>query len=73
MRPKNEIRSPKNAKRPVLDLRGVDSNAFVLLGMAGKVARRHDMVDWGDIYDEATKGDYNHLVNTLTKHFQVIL
>lgn len=57
--------------KPILKLTGVDGNAFVLLGKAKRVASDNDM-DWDKIHTEATSGDYDHLLQTLMKHFEVI-
>lgn len=58
------------AKRPKLKLVGVDGNAFALLGKAAQVAKENKM-DWETIRDEAMSGDYNNLLATLMKHFEV--
>lgn len=56
--------------KPVLKLVGEDGNAFALLGKAQRVARQNKM-DWEAIKAEATSGDYDHLLATLCKHFDV--
>jgi hypothetical protein len=58
------------AEKPKLKIIGTDGNAFALLGKAQKVALAHKL-DWPVIYKEATAGDYNHLLATLTKYFDV--
>ena len=56
--------------KPVLKILGEDGNAFAILGKARKVAQRNDM-DWASIREEATSGDYDHLLQTMMKHFEV--
>lgn len=56
--------------KPVLKLTGVDGNAFMLLAKAKRVAEANDM-DWGEIQEEATSGDYDHLLQTLMDNFEV--
>ena len=57
--------------KPELKLSGVDGNAFMLLGVARKVALANGM-DWDKINKEATEGDYDHLLQTLMKYFDVV-
>ena len=55
-----------------LNLEGVDSNAFVLLGVAQRELRRNHMMDmWDAFHKEATAGDYNHLLATLSDWFDI--
>jgi hypothetical protein len=54
-------------KKVKLNLMGLDGNAFYLLGAFGRAAKNQG---WKEaeikaVRDEATKGDYNHLVATL--------
>lgn len=56
--------------KPKLKLNGVDGNAFMLLGLARKVALANSM-DWDAIHAEATSGDYDHLLQTLMEKFEV--
>ena len=56
--------------KPVLRLSGNDGNAFAILGNARKVARQNNM-DWEPIQKEAMSGDYNHLLQTMMKYFDV--
>lgn len=58
--------------KPELDLTRVDGNAFSLLGQASRVARRNKM-DWEKIQREATSGDYNKLLATLSEYFEIII
>ena len=57
-------------KKPVLKLIGTDGNAFSLLGKAKVVAKKNNM-NWEEISKEAMNGDYNHLLQTLMKYFEV--
>jgi len=52
------------------DLKGPEGNAFAVLGAAHKVAKANGM-DWEFIHSEATSGDYDHLLETLKKYFDV--
>lgn len=58
---------------PPLQLSGVDGNAFNVLGLAQQVARE---AGWDDekiseFMAEATAGDYDHLLQTCMKYFDV--
>lgn len=57
-------------EKSTLELSGVDGNAFTLLGKARKVALKNNM-DWDKIHAEATSGDYDHLLQTLMRYFDV--
>lgn len=57
-------------KKPTLNVIGEDGNAFNILSKAARVARRHGL-DWDAIQAEATSGDYQHLLATIEKHFEV--
>ena len=59
--------------KPVLSLIGADGNAFYLLGKAQQVARK---AGWSEhkvtkFMLEAKAGDYDHLLRTLMKYFEV--
>ena len=56
--------------KPTLILCGTDGNAFVILGKAQRVARKNNM-DWEPIKKEAMSGDYDHLLQTMMKYFNV--
>ena len=56
--------------KPKLKLLGIDGNAFGILGKAKKIAEENDM-DWDAISKEAMDGDYNHLLQTMMKYFDV--
>jgi hypothetical protein len=55
-----------------LDLVGLDSNAFSLLGAFQKQAKREGWKpeEIKAVVDEATTGDYDHLLRTLDAHCQ---
>lgn len=59
--------------KPRLKLTGQDGNAFMLLGVASKAARK---AGWtaertSAVLAEARGGDYDHLLATLMEHFDV--
>lgn len=59
--------------KPVLKIIGVDGNAFVLLAHAQRAARK---AGWtrektSAVMKEAMSGNYDHLLATLTEHFDV--
>jgi hypothetical protein len=56
--------------KPKLKLTGEDGNAFFILGKARRVALANKM-DWEAIKAEATSGDYNDLLATMMKYFDV--
>ncbi len=57
-------------KKPILKIIDEDGNAFYILGMAYRVACANNM-DWEKIKKEATSGDYNDLLATMMKYFDV--
>ena len=57
--------------KPLLQLVGGDGNAFVILGKAQQVAKANSM-DWDAIKEDATSGDYDHLLGVMIKYFDVI-
>ena len=56
--------------QPILKILGENGNAFAILGKAQRVARENEM-DWEKIKKEATSGDYDHLLQTMMKYFDV--
>lgn len=63
----------KTPNKPNVKLVGMDGNAFVLLGKCQSAARK---AGWKkettkSVMDEAMAGDYNHLLATLMKYFNV--
>jgi len=65
-----EVTKGKQMPKPILKLLGQDGNAFAILGMARRVALKNGL-DWNAIKTEAKSGDYNHLLQTMMKHFEV--
>lgn len=57
-------------KKISLNLVGLNGNAFALLGAFSKQAKREgwEKAEIDAVMDEATEGDYNHLLRTLTKY-----
>ncbi|MGL5254316.1 MAG: hypothetical protein ACRC9L_04925 [Brevinema sp.] len=57
-------------RRVIGSLEGLNGNAFALMGYFQKTAREQGFSkEWiSKVLDEATSGDYEHLVNTLRKH-----
>jgi hypothetical protein len=60
-------------KKPEVKLVGEDGNAFVILGRCCRAGRK---AGWNDeqvdtFLAEAKKGDYDHLLQTVTKYFDV--
>ena len=55
------------------NLIGQDGNAFFLLGAWRKQARRDgwSSEDIDKVINEATSGDYNHLISTLAAHSEM--
>jgi len=55
-----------------LKLIGTDGNAFALLGKAVGALRRNGFKDRvKEFTDDATSGDYNHLLAVMMKWFEV--
>ncbi len=56
-------------KKIKLELEGLDGNAFSLLGAFRKQALKEGWTAWEaqEVHDEAVKGDYDHLVKTLSE------
>ena len=65
---KKEQEKPK----PKLKLIGANGNAFMILGLAQKVLRQKGMeAEFKKFEKEATSGDYNKLLQTCHKYFEV--
>jgi len=66
-----EDRAP-NADRPVLVLVGEDGNAFSILAKARRALQAAGRGDeWAAFETEATAGDYNNLLVTVMRWFEV--
>jgi hypothetical protein len=66
--------TPKYDATVRLDLDGEGGNAFMILGKVSKALKR-DGVDAAEVkafYDEATAGDYDHLLVTVRKWVNVV-
>ena len=51
---------------------GADGNVFNLLGICRRALGRAGRLDlWDEFYKEATSGDYNHALATITDYFEV--
>ena len=60
--------------KPELELSGQDGNAFFIIGRATKVGRK---AGWNEeevkkFQKEATSGDYDHVLQTCMKYFDVV-
>ncbi len=61
---------------PITDIKltlvGEDGNAFAILGRARAALRRARRMDlWDAFHKEATSGDYNNLLATCMRYFDV--
>jgi len=54
-----------------LQLIGRDGNAYSILGAASKALKNKDPEMYQEYYDEATSGDYNHLLMITMRYFDV--
>ncbi len=56
-----------------VQLTGNDGNAFAILGNCQKAARRAGLTKFqvDEFVNEATSGDYDHLLQTCMKYFEV--
>ena len=65
------VSAPK-PERPALVLVGTDGNAFCILGKARRALRLAGRGDeWTTFEAEATSGNYDHLLATAMKWFEV--
>jgi len=62
------IRSKSPQKEIIIDLTGPQGNAFSLLGTARKLAKQLDL-DFNQIKNEMTSGDYENLIQVFDKYF----
>jgi hypothetical protein len=63
----------KKEKKPIVKLVSTDGNAMFILGECARAAKD---AKWAEeriqkFKDEATAGDYNHLLRTCCEHFDV--
>lgn len=63
----------KTPNTPKVKLVGTDGNAYALMGRCTRAARKanwpKETID--EVMEEAITGDYNHLLATLMKYFDV--
>jgi hypothetical protein len=61
--------------KPILNLSGIDGNAFVLLGLANKRMRElgYDKEEMDDFREKAMSGNYDNLLRCLNEEFEVVL
>lgn len=61
-------------ERPRVRLVGEDGNAFAILGRCRRAARRAGWSEeqWEAFREEATSGDYDHLLGTVMEHFEEV-
>ena len=58
--------------KPVLQLVGTDGNAFAIMGKVARALRQAGRPDLVKPYmDEATSGDYDHLLQVTMKYVDV--
>jgi len=62
------IRKKLITGRYIIDLTGPQGNAYVLLGYAQDFGRQLKL-DYKNIQEEMTSGDYENLVNVFDKYF----
>lgn len=60
-------------EKPELKLVGCDGNAFAVLAQARRAAKKAKWTQsqWARFNTEATSKDYDHLLQTCMKHFEV--
>ncbi len=59
-------------QKPTVKLLGQDGNAFFILGSVNKALKRAGMErEAKEFMEEATKGDYDHLLQTAMKFVEV--
>tara|TARA_R110000868_G_scaffold268036_4_gene527291 strand:+ start:3726 stop:3947 length:222 start_codon:yes stop_codon:yes gene_type:complete len=58
----------KAVKQIEIDLSGPQGNAFMLIGMAGRLAKQLGM-DEEEVQTEMMSGDYDHLLSVIEKYF----
>lgn len=63
----------RNVVRPRVRLRGQDGNAFWILGTCNKAATKAGWTtgQWTAFRAEATSRDYNHLLATVIRNFDI--
>ena len=64
------IKLKETKLKPRLNIVGENGNIFSVLGKARRVAQQNNM-DWDTIQAEALQGDYDHVLRTMMKYFEV--
>ena len=66
-------KTKRKIARPALKLTGRDGNAFSIMGNAQAAAKKAgwDKDEIEAVMQEAMSGDYDHLLQTMMKHFKV--
>ena len=62
------IKSKKEQSGIIIDLTGPDGNAFVLIGMANRLAKQLGL-EGKAIQAEMMKGNYEHLIEVFDREF----
>jgi hypothetical protein len=57
-------------EKPKLELLGQDGNAFIILSKAKNIAKKNNM-NWEKIKEEVECGNYDELLQTMMKYFEV--
>ena len=67
------ITKTNETAKPTLELSGRDGNAMMILGTAQRVAKKagwsKEKID--TVFAEATSGDYDNVLQTMMKYFEV--
>ena len=59
-------------EKMTVKLIGEDGNAFSILGRCRQEMKRADMMEhWEEFHNEATRKDYDHLLQTVMDWFEV--
>ena len=66
------IRDKKYQSEIVIDLTGPEGNAYALLAYAKRFAQQFDL-DFNQIKDEMTSGDYENLIRVFDDYFGEIV
>lgn len=60
-------------KKPIVKLVGQDGNAFFIMGFCHRAAKKAGWTEerWNPVRDEMMAGDYDHLLQTAMRYFDV--
>jgi len=58
--------------KPRVKLSDEDGNAFAIIAACARAARKAKLKNWPEILKDLTAGDYDHLLQSAMKHFEVI-